>query len=76
MSQEAPPVRKNARGSITELQWNTSAHTALQQIKDKKYPESLTTYTGDILLVGISYNKDRKKGNGQHSCTIERYCKS
>ena len=67
--QKPPPTR-------SELKWNKSAHTALQQIKDKKYPESLTTYTGDILLVGISYNKDRKKGNGQHSCTIERYCKS
>ena len=26
---------------VVELKWNKSAHTALQQIKDKKYPESL-----------------------------------
>ena len=71
-----PECRSKYPALVIELKWNKSAQTALQQIKDKKYPESLTTYTGDILLVGISYNKDRKKGNGQHSCTIERYCKS
>ena len=26
-------------------------------------------YTGDVLLVGINYNKDNKK----HQCLIERY---
>lgn len=71
-----PECRGKYPALVVELKWNKSAQTALQQIKDKKYPGSLTTYTGDILLVGISYNKDRKKGNGQHSCTIERYCKA
>lgn len=54
---------------VVELKWNKSAHTALQQIKDKKYPESLLQYTGNILLVGITYDKKSKA----HECVIEEY---
>lgn len=56
---------------VVELKWNKSAHTALQQIKDKKYPESLLQYTGNILLVGIDYDKKSKA----HECVIEEYKK-
>lgn len=56
---------------VTELKWNKDAHTALQQIKDKKYPESIMQYTGKILLVGISYDKKSKV----HQCVIEQYRK-
>ena len=38
---------------VVELKWNKSAVSALQQIKDRKYPDSIQDYTGDILLVGI-----------------------
>ena len=54
---------------VVELKWNKSVHTALQQIKDKKYPESLLQYTGNILLVGINYDKKSKA----HECVIEEY---
>ena len=54
---------------VVELKWNKSAHTALQQIRDKKYPESLLQYTGNILLVGINYDKKSKA----HECVIEEY---
>ena len=54
---------------IVELKWNKNAETALQQIKKKKYPESIQQYTGDILLVGINYDKKTKK----HQCLIESY---
>lgn len=50
-----------------ELKWNKTADTALQQIKDRKYPQSLEQYTGNILLVGINYDKKTK----EHSCVIE-----
>ena len=56
---------------IVELKWNKNAKTALQQIKDRKYPESIKQYTGDILLVGINYDKKTKK----HQCLIEKYKK-
>lgn len=54
-----------------ELKWNKDAQTAVKQIKEKKYPESLLQYTGDILLVGINYDPDNKK----HECLIEKYKK-
>ena len=54
-----------------ELKWNKSAVSALQQIKDKKYPDSIQKYAGNILLVGISYSKKEKK----HECMIEEYLK-
>ena len=54
---------------VVELKWNKNAETALQQIKERKYPESIKQYTGDILLVGINYDKKTKK----HQCLIESY---
>ena len=36
---------------------------------NKKYPEPIKQYTGDILLVGINYDKKTK----EHQCLIERY---
>ena len=54
---------------VVELKWNKSAQTALNQIADKKYPESLRQYTGEVLLVGINYDKKSKK----HECGIESY---
>lgn len=45
---------------VVELKWNQTASSALQQIRDKQYPVSMKAYTGDILLVGISYDKKAK----------------
>lgn len=53
---------------LVELKWNHSAHTALNQIKEKKYIASLEPYIGDILLVGINYDKKTKK----NECLIEK----
>ena len=53
---------------LIELKWNKEAQTAIQQIKEKKYPEALMKYTGNILLVGISYDKKSKV----HGCWIEK----
>lgn len=44
----------------------------MQQIKEKQYPDSVLDYTGDILLVGINYDKKTK----EHQCLIERYEKN
>lgn len=40
----------------------------IAQIK-KKYPKSLRAYSGEILLVGIDYDKKTK----EHSCVIEHF---
>ena len=54
---------------IFELKWDKSAETAIQQIKDRRYADSVLNYTGNILLVGINYDKDNK----EHQCLIEKY---
>ena len=54
---------------LVELKWNKDAETVLNQIKERKYPESLQQYTGDILLVGINYDKKEKV----HRCVIEKW---
>ena len=56
---------------VVELKWNKSTDTALQQIREKQYPESIVDYCGNILLVGINYDKKSKK----HQCVIEEYQK-
>ena len=57
---------------VVELKWNKDTETAIEQIKNRRYPESVLNYTGDILLVGINYDKKSKK----HQCIIEKYRKN
>ena len=67
-----PEYKADYPALIVELKWNQDARTALRQIKEKKYPASILNYTGDILLVGINYDKDSK----EHQCLIEKYVKN
>ena len=53
---------------IIELKFSHSADTAIAQIKRKNYPVKIAEYAGDMLLVGINYDKTTK----QHTCKIER----
>lgn len=69
------PIKdKNADCIILELKVDRTPEEAIQQIKDKRYAlrfkEKLgekTRYTGRILAVGISYDRQQKK----HYCKIE-----
>ena len=56
---------------VIELKFGQSADTAFDQIRRKEYPAKIAEYTGEILLVGINYDKETK----QHSCKIERLAK-
>ena len=56
---------------VVELKWDKTAEGALAQIKDKEYCRSLEEYQGNLLLVGINYNKKTK----EHVCRIEEYQK-
>ena len=40
-------------------------------IKDRHYTQALEGYSGEILLVGINYDKDSV--NKPHTCRIERF---
>lgn len=56
---------------IVELKWNGSAESAISQIKAKKYSHTINEYSGNLLLVGINYDKESKK----HTCLIEKFHK-
>lgn len=58
---------------LVELKYNESADTAIRQIRERKYSQVLEGYSGEILLVGIGY--DKKNINKPHSCAIERVYK-
>ena len=51
-----------------ELKWDESADSAIGQIKERKYVKALEGYQGNLLLVGINYDKESKK----NQCKIEK----
>ena len=62
--------RKNvdSPAMVIELKYDQNANTAINQIKQKNYPEKVAQYANNLLLVGINYDKQQKT----HSCKIER----
>jgi hypothetical protein len=52
---------------VIELKYNQKAKIAIGQIKAKQYAKSLEKYKGNLLLVGINYDK----GTKEHTCVIE-----
>lgn len=65
------PFKRNVPAMVVELKRNGSTESALDQIKDKKYFDSLEHYSGDLLFVGINYDEKTKI----HQCKIERFVK-
>ena len=55
---------------VVELKWNKSADSAIEQILRRHYPDVLKNYGGNILLVGINYNKNSPPDSRKHSCRI------
>lgn len=56
---------------IVELKWNQSAEGAIGQIKNMQYGKALEEYSGNVLLVGINYDRKEKT----HRCIIEKFVK-
>lgn len=65
-----PLPHTNKPAMVVELKYGKSVQTALQQIKDRKYTQALEGYSGEVLLVGISY--DKNSTDKAHSCLIEK----
>ena len=64
------PKRTSSKPALVlELKWDKTAEGAISQIKNKKYISALKEYKGNILLVGINY--ERKSKN--HQCRIEKF---
>ncbi len=54
---------------VIELKYNKAVNTAIEQIKHRQYPAKVAQHTDNLLLVGITYNRDTKR----HECRIERF---
>ena len=57
---------------VVELKWNKSAEGAIAQIKDKRYFDAFKDYGGEILLVGINYDREAGGEKRKHTCVIEK----
>ena len=55
---------------VVELKYDSTAHAAIQQIEDRQYTQALEGYTGELLLIGINYDRENK--SKPHSCVIEK----
>ena len=65
------PLHANLPALLLELKWDKNAKAAIQQIKDRRYGKALEDYTGKILAVGVSYDRETRK----HECLIDEYVK-
>ena len=54
---------------IIELKKDSSPESAIDQINERRYFDSLEHYQGNLIFVGISYDEKSKT----HSCVIERF---
>ena len=65
------PYHQDKPAVIMELKWNKNVQGAIAQIKEKQYTDALRDYHGNLLLAGITYDRDSK----QHTCVIEKMIK-
>lgn len=63
-----PRKQSDKPALIVELKFNQSARGAIEQIKKKQYIKALEEYKGNLLLVGVNYDKEKK----EYQCKIEK----
>ena len=65
------PFVPNHPAMIIELKRNSSTESAVTQIREKRYFDSLSAYSGNLLFVGVNYDEASKT----HECKIEQFVK-
>lgn len=68
-----PLPHTNKPAMVVELKYDKNVTAAIQQIKDRQYTQALEDYAGELLLVGINYNKNCLEK--PHNCVIEKISK-
>ena len=63
-----PRHNVNKPALVLELKYDKDVDAAIEKIKRKAYTSKISEYTGEVLLIGINYDKESKK----HTCKIER----
>lgn len=60
---------------LIELKYDKTIKTAVDQIKERNYPQLLEHYKGNILLISVNYDKDIDADSvhfKHHNCKIEK----
>jgi hypothetical protein len=64
------PLRNTDKPAVVlELKFDKDADSAIRQIHEKRYTGKVLEYSGNLLLVGVNYNKKTKT----HECKIEKW---
>ena len=69
------PQYSNKPALLVELKYEKNVETAMDQIRRRNYPQKLEHYKGNILLVGVNYDKTASGTSAlykHHTCMIEK----
>ena len=69
------PKKPDIPAMLIELKYEKNANTAIDQIHKQKYPDRLELYKGNLILVGINYDRHISNESVEfkhHSCEMER----
>ncbi len=66
-----PRSNVNKPAIVVELKWNKTVSSAINQIKEKQYVQSLKGYSGTVILVGVNYTAKDEQFK-KHECKIEK----
>ena len=70
------PKKPNIPALIIELKFGKTEQIAFDQILERNYADRLSLYKGNLILVGINYDKTISNGSTNykhHSCMIEKW---
>ena len=69
------PLKPDIPAMLIEFKYEKDADTAISQIHGQNYPDRLELYKGNLILVGINYDRTVKNDSVEfkhHSCEIEK----
>ena len=69
------PKNPDKPALLIELKYNRSVATAADQIRNKEYIQKLEHYKGNILVIGVNYDKEADTESDDykhHTCRIEK----
>lgn len=69
------PKNPDKPALLIELKYNRSVTTAADQIRNKEYMQMLEHYKGNILVIGVNYDKEADTESDDykhHTCRIEK----
>ncbi len=69
------PKHPDKPALLIELKYDKTRQTAVDQIRDRNYPQKFEHYKDNILIIGINYDKQVSNTGTEykhHSCRIEK----